>query len=41
MTAADPEICGVCNGSGEGRYERSKCQSCDGTGQSDPEGDDE
>ncbi len=26
------EMCGMCNGSGEGRYDGSSCRACKGTG---------
>ena len=38
----EDEICGSCNGSGEGRYEGTRCQSCKGSGvvnKSDPDDD--
>lgn len=28
----EPEICGACNGSGEGQYDGTRCTSCGGSG---------
>ena len=28
----EPELCGACNGSGEGQYEGSRCYVCHGKG---------
>lgn len=33
----EPEICGGCNGSGEGQYEGLKCSTCGGSGQKETE----
>lgn len=32
IEADEPEICGQCNGSGEGMYDGSRCSRCHGTG---------
>ena len=29
----EPEICSACSGSGEGRYDGTKCQYCNGRGE--------
>lgn len=31
-TVAEPELCGACNGSGEGQYDGTRCSYCGGLG---------